>query len=132
MTDCPTAGCARGLMCSALTSSRPERDAERQRQAAEGKRQEDDAFQELLTIIAAVLLMPTLVATIYGANVALPGRDTFEGLLAMLMLMVVSAALATVVAVGLLRRRKRAGRRRGEAEEASAELPSNARNESRA
>lgn len=60
--------------------------------AAEQSRQ-SERFQELATFIAAVLLVPTLVAAIYGANVSLPGKDHAAGLLIMFVAMAITAVV---------------------------------------
>lgn len=58
-----------------------------QRQAAETER-----FQRLLTLVGTTVLVPGLVAAVFGANVDLPGRDTRDGFWAMLCFMVASGA----------------------------------------
>jgi Mg2+ and Co2+ transporter CorA len=63
-----------------------------------------ERFQELVTLVAAVLLVPTLVAGIYGANTRLPGEGHWTGFALMIVTMVVSAAL-TYVAIRRWRRR---------------------------
>ncbi len=74
--------------------------------AAEQSRQ-SERFQELATFIAAVLLVPTLVAGIYGANVTLPGKDRATGLWIMLAAMVLTA---TLTGLGMHYWRKRRNR----------------------
>jgi hypothetical protein len=60
-----------------------------QRQAAETER-----FQRLLTLVGTTVLVPGLVAAVFGANVSFPGRDTLDGFWAMLCFMLASAAAA--------------------------------------
>jgi Mg2+ and Co2+ transporter CorA len=62
-----------------------------------------ERFQELVTLVAAVLLVPTLVAGIYGANTRLPGEGNWTGFALMIVTMVASAAL-TYVAIRRWRR----------------------------
>lgn len=57
-----------------------------QRQAAETAR-----FQRLLTLVGTTVLVPGLVAAVFGANVNFPGRDTLDGFWAMLCFMIASA-----------------------------------------
>jgi Mg2+ and Co2+ transporter CorA len=58
-----------------------------QRQAAETER-----FQRLLTLVGTTVLVPGLVAAVFGANVDFPGRDTLYGFWAMLCFMIASGA----------------------------------------
>ncbi|MDA0161287.1 hypothetical protein OM076_13500 [Solirubrobacter ginsenosidimutans] len=51
-------------------------------------------FQELVAIVAAVVLIPTLVAGIFGANTRLPGEGTWLGFGLMIAAMVLSGVLA--------------------------------------
>ena len=60
-----------------------------QRQAAETER-----FQRLLTLVGTTVLVPGLVAAVFGANVDFPGRDTLDGFWAMLCFMIASGAAA--------------------------------------
>jgi cytochrome c biogenesis protein CcdA len=46
-----------------------------------------DRFQRRLTIVGAAVLIPALVAAVYGANVKLPGKNQPRGLAAMLFFM---------------------------------------------
>jgi CorA-like Mg2+ transporter protein len=50
-----------------------------QRQAAETER-----FQRLLTLVGTTVLVPGLVAAVFGANVDLPGKNSLDGFYAML------------------------------------------------
>jgi Mg2+ and Co2+ transporter CorA len=50
-----------------------------------------ERFQRFLGAVAAVLLVPTLVATVFGANTWLPGERRWSGFATMLVLMAVTA-----------------------------------------
>lgn len=63
-----------------------------------------ERLQRTAELVAAVFLIPTLVAAIYGANTALPGERTWTGFWVMIILMV-SAAFATAVGLRALRKR---------------------------
>jgi Mg2+ and Co2+ transporter CorA len=65
-----------------------------------------EQFQEFATLVAAVLLVPTLVAGIYGANTRLPGEHDWSGFVVMLLAMVISA----VATFGFIRVWRRRGR----------------------
>lgn len=67
-----------------------------QRQAADA-----EAFQRLLTLVGTAVLVPGLVAAVFGANVNFPGRDTSAGFPAMLLLMLASG-LGSYVALEAL------------------------------
>lgn len=58
-----------------------------QRQAADTER-----FQQLLTLVGTAVLVPGLVAAIFGANVNTPGKGGESAFWAMLFLMVASGA----------------------------------------
>lgn len=58
---------------------------------AQEQRQQGDRLEQRLTLITSVLLVPTLVVGLYGANTKLPGRDTWEGFDIMVLLMIASA-----------------------------------------
>jgi hypothetical protein len=60
-----------------------------QQQAAEG-------LQRRLELITAVLLVPTLIAGIFGANTSLPGRERWAGFWIMVAAMIVWGILAYV------------------------------------
>ena len=61
---------------------------------AAAQSRQSERFQRFLAAVAAVLLVPTLVATVYGANTWLPGESQSWGFITMLLLMAVTA-LAT-------------------------------------
>jgi Mg2+ and Co2+ transporter CorA len=58
------------------------------------ERAEREHFEFVAAIIASVILVPTLVATIYGANVKLPAEETWEGFAALAGSIVVCGVLA--------------------------------------
>jgi hypothetical protein len=61
-------------------------------------------LQQKLEVITAVLLVPTLIAGIYGANTQLPGLNSWHGFEFMLALIVVAATLTWVLLRALRRR----------------------------
>ena len=63
-----------------------------------------ERFQELAALVAAVLLVPTLIAGIYGANTRLPGEGHWSGFVSMIITMVLSAAV-TLGVIGRWRRK---------------------------
>lgn len=75
----------------------------RQLALAEEQKRNQELLKTRLEIIAAVLLVPTLVAGVYGANTSLPGKNSWAGFAAMLALMTLSA----VATWGVLRYRSR-------------------------
>src|SRR4051812_10631241 len=80
------------------------RQEERTRQQlllAEQQRERNERFMRDATIVASVVLLPTLIATIYGANIALPFQHRFAGSVLLLAAMAIGAGLAWLV----LRRR---------------------------
>jgi Mg2+ and Co2+ transporter CorA len=58
---------------------------------AQDQRKQGERLEQRLTLITSVLLVPTLVVGLYGANTKLPGRDTWQGFWIMVALMVLSA-----------------------------------------
>lgn len=71
-----------------------------QRQAGEAAR-----FQRLVTVVGAAVLVPGLVAAVFGANVGFRGRESTDAFWAMLLLMagsgLVSFALIRAMEIGL-------------------------------
>ncbi|MEA2448972.1 MAG: hypothetical protein QOG63_904 [Thermoleophilaceae bacterium] len=67
---------------------------------AQEQRERAQHLDDRITSITALLLVPTLIVGIYGANTMLPGRDHWTGFIVMLLLIVVSA----VVTLWLVRR----------------------------
>lgn len=70
---------------------------------AHARRSEE--FQNLLAKVGGAAVLPALVAAVYGANVALPGRDTWLGLLVMLVCVGAGALGGFLLVRELLRRR---------------------------
>ncbi|WP_188778528.1 CorA family divalent cation transporter [Marmoricola endophyticus] len=66
---------------------------------AEQRAQRDQVFQGRLEKVTALLLVPTLIAGIFGANTALPGGGTWAGFDAMLVSMVVTSVAVYVFLV---------------------------------
>jgi Mg2+ and Co2+ transporter CorA len=72
------------------------------------QRQRAERFQELAGVVAAVLLVPTLVVGVFGANTRLPGEGSWSGFGYMACAMVLSA----VVTHALIDRWRTPGERR--------------------
>ena len=81
------------------------RRAEQEQQRAEEARKKSDDFERIFSYLAAILLAPTLVAGIFGANTAIPGGDGWTGFWTMMAVMFVAAVLASL-GIWLLRRRR--------------------------
>jgi Mg2+ and Co2+ transporter CorA len=60
---------------------------------AQEQRERGQKLDDRITSITALLLVPTLIVGVYGANTMLPGRDHWTGFVAMLLLIVGSAIL---------------------------------------
>lgn len=73
-------------MASALTTQQFVL-AEKHRRIAEGQRFEGEKLQRTGTLLASVVLVPGLVAAVYGANLPVPGRDNAQGVTAMVLFM---------------------------------------------
>lgn len=58
------------------------------------QRVEVERLQRVVTVVGAAVLVPGLVAAIFGANVSLPGQGSSKGFAAMLLLMVAGGALS--------------------------------------
>jgi hypothetical protein len=67
-----------------------------QRESAERQKLSDEHFQRQLEKMAALLLVPTLVASVFGANTAVPGGGAWIGFEVMIALMVLSAVAAFI------------------------------------
>lgn len=61
--------------------------AEKHRRIAEEQRFEGEKLQRAGTLLASVVLVPGLVAAVYGANVPVPGSDNAQGVTAMVLFM---------------------------------------------
>jgi CorA-like Mg2+ transporter protein len=59
----------------------------RQLRAAESQRDSSEAFQQGLSKVGAVVLLPTLIAAVWGANTWLPGEKNQLGFAALVLLM---------------------------------------------
>jgi hypothetical protein len=79
-------------------------------------------FQNTLTVIAGVLLVPTLIASVYGANTELPGRGSWSGLAILLGCMAVSAVLTYFVIRRWQRQREGQGASSDEAPSSASSL----------
>jgi len=73
---------------------------------AEEQRQASEKQQRRFELITALLLEPTLIAGVYGANTSLPGRNDWNGFALMVGMMVAGAAFTFSV---LERARRRGG-----------------------
>lgn len=75
--------------------------------------QETARFQRVVTIVGATILVPSLVASVFGANVGFHGRDTTSAFWAMLLVMgggaVVTYALVRSFEIGAWRRLRSSG-----------------------
>lgn len=70
---------------------------------AQEQSEHSQRLDERITVITALLLVPTLIVGLYGANTSLPGKETWSGFEVMVALIVLSA-ITTLV---LLRRARR-------------------------
>jgi hypothetical protein len=61
------------------------------------ERAEREHFEFVAAIVASVILVPTLVATIYGANVKLPAKDSWAGFAALVGSIVACVVLALLL-----------------------------------
>jgi CorA-like Mg2+ transporter protein len=68
------------------------------------ERAEREHFEFVAAIVASVILVPTLVATIYGANVKLPAKDSWAGFAALVGSIIACAVLALFLVRKLLPR----------------------------
>lgn len=75
--------------------------------------QETARFQRVVTIVGATILVPSLVASVFGANVGFHGRNTTNAFWAMLLVMgggaVVTYALVRSFEIGAWRRLRSSG-----------------------
>ena len=93
------------LVQGAIAQNYREHMREQSRQSWEQTRQ-SEGLRRAVETITAIILVPSLVATVFGANTAvLGGRDTRTALAIMLLLMVAAGALTLLY----LRRRQRSG-----------------------
>lgn len=61
---------------------------------AEEQKKQAEKLQHGFQLVASILLVPTLIAGVYGANTLLPGGDHWSGFIAMVVLMVVGGSAA--------------------------------------
>ena len=73
------------------------------------ERLEREHFEFVGAIVATVILVPTLVATIYGANVKLPAKDSWEGFAALVGSIIACVVLALFLVRKVLPRNPRDG-----------------------
>jgi hypothetical protein len=66
--------------------------ATRQLELQQLQQEGNATFQRVVTVLGAAVLVPGLIATMFGANTGLPGRDEWIGTGIMLGLMAISAA----------------------------------------
>jgi Mg2+ and Co2+ transporter CorA len=71
------------------------------------ERAEREHFEFVAAIVASVILVPTLVATIYGANVKVPARDSWAGFAVLVGSIIACVVLALFFARKALLRRAR-------------------------
>jgi hypothetical protein len=107
-------GTDRGLQVSEALLSSLARTIETARATTAGlERERDERVQRIWAAFAAALLVPGLVAAIFGANVSLPGKETWwgTGLLLGLIALTVTATVALYRALeaGSLRKRRAPG-----------------------
>ncbi len=76
---------------------------------------ERERFERVAATLASVILVPTLFASIYGANVALPGKDSWFGLGLLTATIVALAVLGLVLIGKMLPRRSHAAQPAGDA-----------------
>ena len=84
----------------AISASRQAEQAATSTQIAQEQRIANEQFQDRLAKVTALLLVPTLIAGIYGANTQIPGGGKWSGFAAMILLMVVAS---TAVYIFMLR-----------------------------
>jgi CorA-like Mg2+ transporter protein len=70
---------------------------------------EHERFEFVAAALASVILLPTLAATIYGANVALPAKNNWEGFIVMMLVIIAFAVLGLFTIAKALPRRAMPG-----------------------
>jgi Mg2+ and Co2+ transporter CorA len=75
-----------------------------------GEQEDRERFHFVAAVLASVILFPTLVASIYGANVKLPAEESWPGFIG-LMLFIVASAIAGPYLIAESVRRKWAPQR---------------------
>ncbi len=81
--------------------------AKEQQQATAREQRQTANFQDILSMGAAILLVPTLIAGIFGANTELPGKETWGGFVLLVVCMVSGASLAVVGVLAIRRHQER-------------------------
>jgi Mg2+ and Co2+ transporter CorA len=81
-------------MMASTVASRQLVIAHRQEERAREQMLRNERFMRDATLVTSLVLLPTLIATIYGANVALPFKNEVAGALLLLASMAIGAALA--------------------------------------
>jgi Mg2+ and Co2+ transporter CorA len=81
-------------MMASTVASRQLVIAHRQEERAREQMLRNERFMRDATLVASLVLLPTLIATIYGANVALPFKNEVGGALLLVAAMAIGAALA--------------------------------------
>jgi CorA-like Mg2+ transporter protein len=69
-----------------------------------GDQEDRERFHFVAAVLASAILIPTLVASIYGANVNLPAEDSWRGFIALLLFIVAFAVAGLFVIAESLRR----------------------------
>lgn len=90
-----------GIAAQAQSSAEQAKSLARTADLAQQSRDASERLQHQLEKVAALLLVPTLIAGVFGANTALPGQGAWTGFWLMLALMLVSG----VALYAYLRRR---------------------------
>jgi Mg2+ and Co2+ transporter CorA len=84
---------------------------------AQAQRAQGERLENRVTLITSMLLVPTLVAGLYGGNTKLPGRDSWSGFAIMVGLMVGSAIASYLLIAGVRAAREEDERDGGRADE---------------
>jgi CorA-like Mg2+ transporter protein len=69
-----------------------------------GDQEDRERFHFVAAVLASAILIPTLVASIYGANVNLPAKDSWRGFIALLLFIVAFAVAGLFLISESLRR----------------------------
>jgi hypothetical protein len=89
-----------GIAAQAKSSAEQAQSLARTAELAQQSRDANERVQQQLEKIAALLLVPTLIAGVFGANTALPGGGAWWGFGVMIALMVVSGVALYAVLQG--------------------------------
>lgn len=66
-------------------------------EVAQETQKSNERFQRIVGVLGAAILGPTLVAELFGANTAIPGKDAWWGFAIMIALMILSAVALLAV-----------------------------------